>query len=60
MEGGPFTPEEVEAFEADPLSESKVMMRRFDDGAKVVGLVVPGLEAYVEMAVGHLDGQLRR
>ncbi|KAL1407796.1 hypothetical protein Q8F55_007231 [Vanrija albida] len=50
-QGGPFTPAEVEQFEADPLGQKKVALRIWDDEAKVVGLDVPGLESYREMMV---------
>ncbi|KAL1920496.1 uncharacterized protein VTP21DRAFT_873 [Calcarisporiella thermophila] len=56
-QGGPFTPEQVKSFEADPLFREKVQLRLWDDRAKVVGLSTPGLEAYKEMAIRHLLNQ---
>ncbi|KAI7846757.1 hypothetical protein BDC45DRAFT_528347 [Circinella umbellata] len=53
-QGGPFTPEQVKEFEEDPLFELKVQVRKWDDAAKVVGLEVPDLESYRQMAVDHL------
>lgn len=50
-QGGPFSPAEVAAFEDDPLAKEKVALRLWDDGAKVVGLDVPGLESYRDMMV---------
>ncbi|KAJ8661183.1 hypothetical protein O0I10_002931 [Lichtheimia ornata] len=53
-QGGPFTPEQVKEFEQDPLFKLKVQVRQWDDAAKVVGLKVPDLESYRDMAVNHL------
>jgi phosphonate degradation associated HDIG domain protein len=46
LQGGPMSPEEVSRFEREPWFRSAVALRRWDDGAKVAGLVVPGLEHY--------------
>ncbi len=46
LQGGPMTPEEVEAFDAEPHHEAAVRVRRWDDRAKVAGLAVPPLHAY--------------
>jgi phosphonate degradation associated HDIG domain protein len=46
LQGGPMTPDEVAAFEALPHSREAVALRRWDDGAKVVGWEVPNLEHY--------------
>jgi phosphonate degradation associated HDIG domain protein len=46
LQGGPFTPEEARRFEAEPWFRSAIAVRRWDDGAKVEGLVVPGLDHY--------------
>ncbi|KAG2220844.1 hypothetical protein INT45_010906 [Circinella minor] len=56
-QGGPFTSEQVKEFEEDPLFELKVQVRKWDDAAKVVGLEVPDLESYRQMAVNHLMKQ---
>ncbi|KAF9268573.1 hypothetical protein L218DRAFT_940468 [Marasmius fiardii PR-910] len=56
VQGGPFPPSEAEEFKKDPLFQEKVAMRRFDDYAKVVGLEVPEIEEYKEMAVRILLG----
>ncbi|KAI7856473.1 hypothetical protein BDC45DRAFT_502846 [Circinella umbellata] len=53
-QGGPFKPEQVQEFEEDPLFELKVQVRKWDDAAKVVGLELPDLESYRQMAVDHL------
>ncbi|KAK1234636.1 hypothetical protein PQX77_002161 [Marasmius sp. AFHP31] len=54
-QGGPFTRDECRRFEEDPLFEEKVVMRKFDDRAKVVGLEVSGLEVYRDMVIGVLS-----
>jgi gamma-butyrobetaine dioxygenase len=46
LQGGPFNPAEVRAFEAEPWHRSAVAVRRWDDAAKVPGLAVPGLGHY--------------
>ena len=46
LQGGPMSRLEVAKFEDDPEHESAVRLRRWDDEAKVSGLVVPGLEHY--------------
>jgi phosphonate degradation associated HDIG domain protein len=46
LQGGPMSPEEVCRFEQEPGFRSAVAVRRWDDGAKVPGLVVPGLDHY--------------
>ncbi|KAG2236992.1 hypothetical protein BDF21DRAFT_407214 [Thamnidium elegans] len=53
-QGGPYTQEEVDAFERDPLFKLKVQVRQWDDAAKVVNLKVPDLESYRPMAIRHL------
>ena len=47
----------MKEFEEDPLFELKVQVRKWDDAAKVVGLEVPDLESYRQMAVNHLMNQ---
>jgi gamma-butyrobetaine dioxygenase len=56
LQGGAMTQQEVRAFEQEPWSESAVAVRRWDDAAKVPGLVVPGLEHYRK----HLEAVLMR
>jgi predicted HD phosphohydrolase len=46
LQGGPFSPDEVRRFEQEPFGQAAVCLRRWDDAAKVEGLVVPGLEHY--------------
>ncbi|MCX4582765.1 HD domain-containing protein [Streptomyces sp. NBC_01481] len=44
LQGGPMTPGEQAAFEADPDFAAGLALRRADDAGKVVGLRVAGLE----------------
>ncbi len=46
LQGGPYTADEVQRFEREPFAIAAVALRRWDDGAKVPGLVIPGLEHY--------------
>lgn len=46
LQGGPFPPEEVRRFARLPFAREAIDLRRWDDAAKVPGLVVPGLEYY--------------
>ena len=45
-QGGPLGAGDVAAFEAKPGWADAVSLRRWDDGAKVVGASVPGLAGY--------------
>jgi [1-hydroxy-2-(trimethylamino)ethyl]phosphonate dioxygenase len=40
---------QIRVFEALPRYREAVMLRRWDDEAKVPGLVVPGIEEYREV-----------
>jgi predicted HD phosphohydrolase len=53
-QGGPMSPAEVAAFEQDPDAAAMVALRLADDGAKIPGAVVPGLDHWepVLRAVG--------
>jgi gamma-butyrobetaine dioxygenase len=46
LQGGPYSPAEVAAFEASPHAEDAVRLRRYDDLGKVAGLDTPDLEHY--------------
>jgi gamma-butyrobetaine dioxygenase len=46
LQGGAMSSEEVRRFEREPWFRSAVTVRRWDDTAKVRGLVVPPLEHY--------------
>jgi phosphonate degradation associated HDIG domain protein len=54
LQGGPHTPEEVAAFRQNPFGESAVVLRRWDEEAKVPNLQTPDLEhfrPYLEAAL---------
>ena len=46
LQGGPYSPAEVAAFEASPHAGDAVRLRRYDDVGKVAGLETPELEHY--------------
>ncbi len=46
LQGGTMTEEEAMAFERHPHGESAIRLRRYDDAAKIRGLVTPPLESY--------------
>ena len=46
LQGGPYSPAEIAAFEASPHAEDAVRLRRYDDVGKVPGLETPDLEHY--------------
>jgi gamma-butyrobetaine dioxygenase len=46
LQGGPMSAAEVSRFEQEPCFRAAVLVRRWDDAAKVPGLVVPGVEHY--------------
>jgi phosphonate degradation associated HDIG domain protein len=46
LQGGSFTPDEVCRFEEEPWFREALLLRRWDDAAKVPGLAVPTLEHY--------------
>lgn len=47
LQGGPMSLEEAKEFRASPHAESAVLLRRWDDTAKRVGLDVPELATYI-------------
>jgi phosphonate degradation associated HDIG domain protein len=50
LQGGTFTPAEVQHFLAKPHAAEAMRLRRWDDQAKVPGLPTPPLEHYLEIA----------
>lgn len=44
LQGGPLTADEVAAFEANPLAQDAILLRKADDAAKTPGRVTPGLD----------------
>ncbi|MBT7611954.1 MAG: HD domain-containing protein [Rhodospirillaceae bacterium] len=47
LQGGPFAPVEVERYIAAPFAKDAVLLRRWDDSAKVAGKLTPGPEHFV-------------
>jgi len=60
FQGGPFQGDELESFKADPLSEEMVRLRKWDDGAKIVGVedITPRAGFYEGMITEHLTKQI--
>ena len=48
LQGGPMAPAEAATFLAGPFALDAVILRRYDDDAKIEGLNVPGPEAYLD------------
>jgi predicted HD phosphohydrolase len=46
VQGGPFTATEAEAFLAQPHARAALMLRRWDEAAKVPGLRTPDVQHY--------------
>jgi gamma-butyrobetaine dioxygenase len=46
LQGGPFSPAEVEEFERSPYAQDAVRLRRYDDAGKEAGASTPDLEHY--------------
>lgn len=49
LQGGPMSDEEIRAVEEHPSFASALLIRRWDDGSKVVGLDVADLESFGEV-----------
>jgi phosphonate degradation associated HDIG domain protein len=47
LQGGPMAAEEIEAFRSHPLGEAAIALRRWDDQAKIPGMLTPPLEHYL-------------
>ncbi len=46
LQGGPMSADEIREFETEPYFRAALAVRRWDDGAKVPDLDVPGVEHY--------------
>ena len=55
LQGGDMSPEEVAAYEAHPHGAEAVLLRRADEQAKVIGLDVPGLDAWHQAVKDHVQ-----
>lgn len=47
LQGGEMSPDEIARFEASPHFKGAVLLRRWDDAAKVAGMAVSGIDKYV-------------
>ena len=56
FQGGPFRGKELEEFANDPLSEDMIRLRKWDDGAKIVGIadITPRVTVYQPLIEEHL------
>jgi phosphonate degradation associated HDIG domain protein len=54
LQGGPMSPQEVEAFEANPHAEAAIRLRQWDEQGKIVGLKTPDLEHYRPLVAAAL------
>ena len=55
FQGGPMVGAELEAWATNPWCTEMVRLRKWDDGAKVVGLETAPAEAYAGMIENHLQ-----
>lgn len=55
LQGGPLDDAELAAFEAQPFAEQAVLLRRWDDGAKLPGRQAPALDYYLALLEDLLD-----
>lgn len=56
FQGGPMSPDEVEAFAAHPRFAARLRVRRWDELAKAAGAAAPPLSHYRDLIVRHLAG----
>ena len=55
FQGGPFTQDECKAFEGDEDFDIILLMRQWDEAAKIPNLSVPGLECYRDMICRNVE-----
>jgi len=53
VQGGPLSPQDAEAFAAQPQAEAAIALRRWDDKAKVGGNAVPSLQGFVPLLLAE-------
>jgi len=56
LQGGPYSPQEVAAFDESPHAEDAVRLRRWDDVGKIAGLETPDLEHYRPVLEASIRG----
>jgi gamma-butyrobetaine dioxygenase len=49
LQGGPMSPAEIEAFETEPFFRQTVMLRQWDDQAKIAGFPTPDFAHYAPL-----------
>lgn len=59
FQGGPMRGEEFEEWAANPWCAEMCQLRKWDDGAKIVGFEVEAADVYQDLIVRHLQGQQR-
>jgi phosphonate degradation associated HDIG domain protein len=59
LQGGPFTADEARRFEMLPHYREALMLRQWDDEAKVANLQVPSIEEYWEILVAASHSAIR-
>jgi len=55
FQGGSMSEDEVGQWKRGEWSEEMARLRKWDDGAKIIGAVVPGVDAYESMIRKHLE-----
>jgi phosphonate degradation associated HDIG domain protein len=55
FQGGMMSKGEAESFEADPLFETHIQLRRWDEMAKIENRSMPSLDHYGDMMIRHLN-----
>lgn len=54
LQGGAMSELEIKEFEANPFYQSAILLRKWDDQAKLVGLEIPEIEQYEEAVLKSL------
>lgn len=58
FQGGVMLQAEATAFESDPLYETYVQLRRWDEQAKETAKPLPSLDRYKQMMIAHLQNSM--
>ena len=54
IQGGPMSTAEMKEFEQNPLHQQMIVLRSFDEQAKLVDYETPDLESFREMVRSYL------
>jgi len=57
LQGGPMARDEIDRFESRPFFQDALRLRRWDDTAKVIGMVTPGLEHFARYLDRALESE---